>query len=107
MSKRKSHQKPNLGDLPPKLRSALQKTWDVTKKGARGVAAGARAVGRTAKKAHGAACEKTRKELSEPSIKLVLESGNNDKLAKSVKAAKWSYEKTCGVKFTSKPKVGG
>ena len=92
----KRHARPALGALPPKVSAALQKTWDASKRAAK---ATGRGVKRAAKAAHGAACKQTRKELEAPSVALVLRSGNKDKLARSLRAARWSFEKTCRVKL--------
>jgi hypothetical protein len=86
----------HMGALPPKVKAALEKTWDVSKRAAR---ATGRGVKKAATAAHKAACRQTFKELSEPSVKLVLKSGNKDKLAKSLRAAKWSFEKACKVRL--------
>ena len=83
------------GALPPRLKSALQKTWEVTKSASK---ATGRGVKRAASAAHAAACRQMAREMDAPSVKLVLNSRNHDKLAKSLRAAEWSFKKACKVK---------
>ena len=90
--RRRRNQRQDLGALPPKVKEALAKAWETSKRV--GHAAG-QAAGRAAVAVHGKACAKAREELEAPSVQLVLKSGNKDKLAKGLRAAQWSYEKTC------------
>ena len=90
MSHRRRHK--SYGALPPGVKSALSKTWAVSKRAGQAVGRGAK---KAATAAHKAACRKMASEMDAPSVKLVLESGNRDKLAKSLRAAQWSYKKAC------------